>query len=399
MNESSPRRLKALQIFPSTTRGGVEEYALAIASGAVRRGHEFHSAFPPAEGVLALRRDLEAAGAACHALEIDDSRGRWITQSPRQFVYFCRTARLLRRLRPGVAHVILPYPDQCLGAVLACAWRRTPAAIVFQLVPPRFYLRRSWRAALRWAHRRNQRWIAISRNNRDVICGAFGVSPAAVDCVYNGVKMPDPASQGDAEARDALRARVRAELGLPETARLLLTVARLEPQKGYEDYAPIIPVLAREFPGAWFVWVGGGSLRQALCQRLKSQGAAERVLFVGYRHDVPRLLDAADLFVFPTRYEGGQSLALTEAMAHGAPIVASRASGIPEAVQDGVHGRLFDVGDSQGLLNAVRAALNAPGDTRRMAVAALARARDFSEEAMVLQTLQIMEALAGTGGR
>jgi glycosyltransferase involved in cell wall biosynthesis len=101
---------------------------------------------------------------------------------------------------------------------------------------------------------------------------------------------------------------------------------------------------------------------------------------------------AADLFVFPSHYEGF-ALSLIEAMVHGIPIIASDASSIPELIRDGEHGLLFRVQDSCDLMACLRRALSAPERMKTMAQAAQARALLFSAESMVDRTLDVLAEL------
>lgn len=191
-----------------------------------------------------------------------------------------------------------------------------------------------------------------------------------------------------------MRCQVRQELGLSETSKLLLTVGRLEPQKGYQDIVSVIAPIVKEFPDVKFIWAGEGSQRENLVRKVKECGVENNVLFLGYRSDVPRLLGAADLFVFSTHYEGGQSFALSEAMAYGLPIVSSDASGIPEVLKDRLHGLLFPVGNHEQLQEAISWALRNPDAMQTMAQNAQLRVQEFSEERMITETLSVLREMS-----
>ncbi|WP_244329404.1 glycosyltransferase family 4 protein [Tolypothrix sp. PCC 7910] len=103
--------------------------------------------------------------------------------------------------------------------------------------------------------------------------------------------------------------------------------------------------MVEEFADVKFIWIGEGEQHKYLFKKLKECGLEDNVLFLGYRSDISRLLKAADIFVFPTHFEG-LPFAPIEAMAHDPPIVASDASSIPELIEDKVHGLLFSVGNS-----------------------------------------------------
>ena len=102
-------------------------------------------------------------------------------------------------------------------------------------------------------------------------------------------------------------------------------------------------------------------------------------------------MKAADLFVFPTYFEGGQSFVGSEAMAYNLPIITSDASGIPEIIDNKVHGLLFSKGDKEQLKQAIFWALKKPQAMQEMSKNAAMRLQDFSEEKMTKETLKIIE--------
>ena len=142
-----------------------------------------------------------------------------------------------------------------------------------------------------------------------------------------------------------------------------------------------------------FIWVGDGDLRGTLESQLNEYQVTDKVFLLGYRSDVSRLLQASDLFIFPTHFEGGQSFAIAEAMAAGLPIITSDASGIPEVIHHRVHGVVFRTGDSCDLLESVRWALNHPGEMKHMADNAYERAQDFTEEKMLQNYLELWQGI------
>lgn len=101
--------------------------------------------------------------------------------------------------------------------------------------------------------------------------------------------------------------------------------------------------------------------------------------------------------MFSTYFEGGQSFAIAEAMAHGLPIISSNASRIPEVIDDQIHGLIFQVGDPEGLLNALRWALQQPESRAKLEQIAQSRTQDFSEEAMMQQYLEIWQSFTISG--
>jgi glycosyltransferase involved in cell wall biosynthesis len=389
----SGRRLAI--VAPSRERGGAEEYLVTLAGAAVRAGWEVHAGFPPAPATDTLRRQLRQIGVAEQALRIGSSHRPGKAGAARRIVTdFASTAAYLTRVRPAVALTMLPHPEAAPGALLATTALRLPALVVFQLVPPDLTIS-SRRRRLYALARRRQRWVAVSDENRRVLGRAFDFDDERLIRIYNGTAVTAPPSP--TQRREA-RAALVAELGVPWDAKLLLTVGRLSHQKGYDHLLDAVPAIAERFPEVVFLWAGSGELESDLRRRIHALGARDRVRLLGQRNDVRRLLAAADLFVFPSRYEGF-GFALVEAMAARVPVVASDRSAIPEIIGDSEHGLLFRLGDREQLTERIAWALAHEHEISTMAERAAARvAERFGEEQMLERTLGELEALAVARG-
>jgi glycosyltransferase involved in cell wall biosynthesis len=181
-------------------------------------------------------------------------------------------------------------------------------------------------------------------------------------------------------------APIRAELGVRDGERLLLAVGNLSERKGHLVLLQALAQLEREgLRTPWRLAIAGGrggEMHEALVRFAGEHGLASRVHILLNRTDIPNLQAAADVFVMPSLWEG-LPLAVLEAMVAGKAIVASRTSGIPEAIVDGEHGLLVPPGDPAALAAALRQVLE-HGDLRqRLANAAARRGRaEFTIEAM-----------------
>ena len=171
-----------------------------------------------------------------------------------------------------------------------------------------------------------------------------------------------------------------------------MTVARLHPQKGHDYLIPIIPEITAKFPQVQFVWVGDGEHQTYLTNMLREHQVEAQVTFLGYRNDIPNLLTAADIFLFPS-YQEGLPFAVLEAMVSGLPIIASDTGGIPEMISHKQNGLLFRTGNSQDMLQKLDWALTHPAAMEQMAVAAQVQVQKFSETTMLNNTLEVLHNL------
>ena len=178
------------------------------------------------------------------------------------------------------------------------------------------------------------------------------VSPAAHDAlppslqahatvVIHGVDL----TQSDAliSREDEIRAGVRSELGMSAEEILVIAVANLRVEKGYDVLLETARILADQGLPIRIAAVGRGPLEDELSERHRALGLGDRFTFLGQRDDVLRLMTGADVFVLASHHEG-LPVALMEAMSVGLPVVATAVGGVPKFVADSEEGLLVAPG-------------------------------------------------------
>jgi glycosyltransferase involved in cell wall biosynthesis len=233
-----------------------------------------------------------------------------------------------------------------------------------------------FRARNRWL-RDADAFVAMSRAIGAEMVAA-GVAGERVFVLPHGVDTDRFRPAGFAE-----RAELRARLGLPAGV-LAAWTGRLLRGKGLETLLDALALAAREVPDLRLVLVGTGegqslSIEEELRRRAGESDLAGRVVFAGRLERVEDALRAADLFVFPSVFEG-LGISLVEAAACGLAAVASRTGGIPDVVEDGRSGLLVPPGDPAALAAGLRE-LGASADRRaQMGREARAVARERFDE-------------------
>ncbi len=328
----------------------------------------------PVQPDWAYRVFLPSAEILPDAPQLELVESRWPTERRLMRIAWEQTAWPLNARGVDLLH--------SMAFVLPAVWRKPAVVTVYDLsfmhYPERFpraqqlYLSRQTAAACR----RATRVMTISASGKQDVVEFFGVDPARVDVVVPGV---DAAYRElDAETMAAFRARP----DVPD--HFLLHVGTLQPRKNIPVLLEALAQLAR--PRLKLVLVGGkGWLFDDIFAQIEALGLQEQVIFPGYVPDdeLPLWYNAADLFVFPSVYEGF-GMPVVEAQACGTPVVASRASSIPEA--GGNAAEYVDPQDSAELANRIAAVLDSPQQMATMRAAGLRHAATFSWQRAGLET-------------
>ena len=168
----------------------------------------------------------------------------------------------------------------------------------------------------------------------------------------------------------------RKHLGIKLDSKIVGTVARLRAEKGIKYLIESAPKILEIFPDTIFLIAGDGPLREEL-QNLASQlGIQDKVLFMGFRQDIPAVLSVIDVFVAPSETEG-LGLGILEAMAIGKPIVATSVGGIIEILKDGETGYLVPAKNSQELAKRVIYMLKNEEEARCLGIKAREESRKY----------------------
>jgi glycosyltransferase involved in cell wall biosynthesis len=288
--------------------------------------------------------------------------------------------RDLRHARPDVFHAHLSWPLAAKFPLLGAILTHRPAVVATVQLFSRFRLDRSSYVQERVLARGVDRYIAVSRDIAGKLVEVMHWPTRKIEVIHNGVRV-EPVQHGDPAVRRELTGGV--------DRAVVLTAARLDPQKGLD----ILVRAAADVPEARFVVAGDGRERAGLHAAIGERGLGDRVVLLGHRNDIPSLLAASDVFVLPSLYEGS-SLAILEAMAAGKAVIASRIGGTDELIVEEESGLLVPPSDSVALAAAVRRVLGDADLRGRLGAAARERVqRHFSAHAVADRTTRLYEEL------
>ena len=273
--------------------------------------------------------------------------------------FMSRLARIVRPLAPSHLHAhhgVDLYNALIVGRLLKVPRRfatkhSTPGASRLTLADARH----------RWIGRQVETYFTVSHwVERNLI--EAGLPADKLRVCYLGVDVghyhPDPSA----------RTSVREELGLASNQRIVLSTSHLRPGKGTELLPALAAALRTDPGGTTVLGAGDGPLRESLAQHARSLGLTDDdIRLLGVRPDIPRLLAAADVFVFPTTGLEGMPLGALEALATGTPVVATRVSDLGELLTGAA--LLIEPSDEQALLSACRQLLAEPDLARLLGIA------------------------------
>lgn len=181
-------------------------------------------------------------------------------------------------------------------------------------------------------------FVAVSREDERLMIEVERIAPEKIRFVPNGIPPLLRAHGTD----------VRSELGISPDAPVLGAVGVLRSEKAFEVLVHAAAILREEHPDVRVLIVGEGPERGMLEAEIARRGLGGVVILTGHRPDVPEILDALDVAILCSDREGSP-LALTEYMAAGRPVVATRVGGIPAVIEDGVEGLLIEPRDPVAL--------------------------------------------------
>lgn len=241
----------------------------------------------------------------------------------------------------------------------------------------------------RFLYNRSRKIIAVSRaaslrfSEFDLTSDKLVVIPNGVDLTQFKPRHPDMG--------------LREELGIEQSSVLVGTLGQLIPGKGQDVLLRAAKRIAEQAAEVSYVIVGNGNtaFRKTLEELSAGLGIEDKVRFIGYREDIPQIMNCLDIAVLPsTSHLEGLSRVIIEAMACGKPVIATNAGGNPEAVEDGKTGILVPPGDPDEL---ARAILELAGDAdkrKRMGETGRKRAEQlFSIETNIARIEEIYEEI------
>ncbi|KAA0231862.1 glycosyltransferase [candidate division KSB1 bacterium] len=338
------KRLKILFVIDSLGGGGTERSLAELLPFLIQAG------FMPIIACFYHREGVESE-IIRQGIDVRFLKGKGL------FIWARQLRQLIKGERPDIVHTMLS--DANLAGRLAAMG--SPAVVISSLVntpylPVRFQdprinvlkFRLVQLADALTSHLLTTHFHAVSQAAKDAAVSSLRLSPERITVVERG---RDPNRLGLPDAERRLQARQR--LQLAEQDEVIVNVGSHEYQKGQKYLLEAFAALSSAHPRLVLLVAGRhGNLTSELENLKNHLGLNGQVRFLGHRQDVAEILAAADLFVFPSLYEGLPG-AVLEAMALGLPIVASDIAPVREVVEENRNAVLVPPASSSGLAEAI----------------------------------------------
>jgi glycosyltransferase involved in cell wall biosynthesis len=287
--------------------------------------------------------------------------------------------RLLATLKPDAVHV---WDLSVLRDVRIAAlgrWAKVPPVVLHSAAPGRHF---GWIG--RRLLRRAARIVAVNEAERAGLI-AVGIGPDRIAIIHPIVAPAPP----PADPR-----QTRRQLGLPEGARVIMSVGRMESVEPFRTCVWAFDILRYLYRDLYLVLVGDGPGRSALEGFSRAvMGNDHRVIYAGARPDAASLFHLAEVAWIPNRKPGGTNATL-EAMAAGKPVVASALPNLVVLVEDGTTGFVVNPHDPPAFSRITRRLLEEPALGRALGAAGRRRAQtEFAADRIVKRFADLQDEL------
>jgi glycosyltransferase involved in cell wall biosynthesis len=370
------KKIKVVQIVPMLGPGGAERVAVDLLRGLNRQRFEV--------ALISIWRrvgcELEQALDNCNTRVEYLGKG-WGFDGRT----YHRLHRVLREYRPDIVHTHLHVLRYALPSLLLLK-HMTSLHTVHNLAEREIEPRA--RCIQRYALSHGVVPVAVSEEVAHSLKPLYGIERCRV--IPNGIPTNRYTHPQITRSEKA---------GFRDDQVLFVCVARFAAQK---NHALLLRAFAQgpaSDPNAHLVLVGEGDLREQLEEQVKTLKLPGKVHFLGLRSDIPDVLNAMDVFVLSSDWEGNP-LSVMEAMASGLPIVATAVGGVPDLLANGKEGFLQRPRDTQGLAKSMAFLLSSPETRKSMGAAAARRAQEnFDVSRMVQAYEQLYENLVDQSHR
>jgi L-malate glycosyltransferase len=375
--------IRVLMFIQSLEIGGSETQCVEMACQLAREGYSVTVGCLWTGGPL--EKKLVEAGVRCVAFSVPGTLLR-----PNAILQMLKLTAFIRKERFSVVHTNDLYSN--LFAIPAAWLARVPVIISSQRDMSRWW----WytparRKILRRIQSLSTRVLVNSEAIRKDLIARDGFDPKKILVVYNGIDL-EKFSRPNSKSRQL-------PPGISCDSKTVVMIANMHTgAKGHGDLIEATRTVRERFPEARFLLAGDGEMRPFFEDQVRALGLAEMFVFLGHRTDIPQLLSCCDIGVLASKSEGLPN-AVLEYLAAGLPAVATAVGGVPEIIENEVHGLLIPPENPAALAAAILRLLEDPELRANLGKAGQERVRTRFNFPGVLESLrQVYEAPRRSSG-
>jgi len=269
------------------------------------------------------------------------------------------------------------------AAVLSAAWYKNNTPIIVSRrvdFPVSSNLLSKWK----YNHPSVRRIICVSDTIRTITAPAIK-DLSKLSVVHSGIDL----SKNHIASKNRI---LYSELGLPVNTKIVGNLSALADHKDYPTYLRTAEEVIKTDPSIHFIIAGQGLEEKRIQKMIRTLHLEANVHMLGFRKDIVEVMKSLDLFLITSKTEGLGTIVL-EAFAAGVPVVATRAGGIPEMVENEVTGLLADIGDAEALKDAILRILENPDLKKQLTENASHRVQDFSFQTTAEKTMTVYRSI------
>jgi glycosyltransferase involved in cell wall biosynthesis len=331
--------MKILLLSTGGHIGGEETFTRNLAKALIERGH---NVFVAAGGPV-QKQDLEKTGIPLADIDITSRSVSGILKG------VVRLKKYIEKIKPDIVHCQAAGPAIMGGIIKKLGWSNGEKWIYHDHGINKFTYK--WLPFFL-----NSLNLTITNSDFELIrLKANGVKDDRIVRIHNGVEPGD--FTFPEETRTALNLKYRNEFGLSEEEFVLGYIGRLSPEKGCDLLLAAMKVVSDAKPETKLIIVGDGILRDKLQEDVRTSNLKQKVIFTGFRSDIPGVLTCMNVLVLPS-YMETFSLTTLQAMCSGIPVIASDTGGNPEQVVNNFNGFLFETGNHESLAERILLMIN-----------------------------------------
>ncbi len=343
---SIPNSLTKIAIFiPSSAVGGAEHYVKNILYLIEDLGYEATLILSENSKIIDFFSELKVEQIISDIAWQGDEEDLIIGKSylGKLSKQYREAVRILESLSPDCAFINLPWVDFGLGIALACHDLRIPCTNLVHLCPWKVDLNDLTKQLFQDLAKANSRFFTVSYDNKIQLSLSSGIETNLINVFYNSRDVKNEYTSLTSRQYKLHRLDLLDELELPLNAFISISVGRFSHQKNFLDIITAFAQIHEKLAHYYHIFLGEGELKGYYQKIVEDLGLSDRILFLGYRKDVPRFLALSDIFISSSLYEG-LALSILEAAQFSCPIIATNASSAQEIIINSDYGLLYNPG-------------------------------------------------------